>query len=727
MPSPQNLSGHAGRMRHGYELALPMDANIIARQAHSRGLPRAEAAVFAQVAQQKLRSLHRETGRPVSPTQVAVAVKRDAKEEVERSVATQEQIEAKGVTIADAMEMLANGVEDKNASSDHLRGGITIVAEEKDGRCTKRFKFDDDSLDRFFGGEDPYNMGRGMRNISLLHNGSDIITAICQHTELAVQLGKHLHAEDIINLYSANRMFHNAVNEHLLSSIKAWIAHRAPEAGRIFPFKLYRRLLVPDPAGRRLGDFLPATGRPQNELSRWMMRRTRSVPGLRYLQLVLGRDKGCREMVAILARNGHRCPPTMHSTLLRLWLLMDISTTRQRRALLRNKGLWTDVDLYNAQFFFVKLGLHFNDPVYGPGSYDLLILMMGQKGLYPLWQLLMRKQYTSLPEILKLAVRYSWVLTSGHWTSDFFTGDIHGVPFHECGVGHCEGWGLGDQHLMRPDELVPMEAVRRGLDLDNHIRYMMVWGYFDHKTGENLVPTEDEMYISDEERTLAHMDRAHHWRRKHVLKKRFHTLTPAEQRDIVEEDEDECLRAMGWCGEEEDMNDCQSGDDVDTSYSLEDEINRGYIVCPQPKGGGGDDGDDEYAGPVPDVDDEKAWGLFVNEVLIGLPPQLTADEALQAEAWHSYQDGERDYEWDWTRWLDEQRKKDVHNVSGRKGTWGAADANDGDQGGCADRCREENDDDADAGHWEWGMLYSDEDDGDEDDGCAAGDDEMQID
>lgn len=524
---------------------------------------------------------------------------------------------------------------------------VVVLETEREGRTSKRYKFDQDTLDEFFHGADPYDMSHHMKKLSLKYNGTDIITAICQNVELAVELGKYLHARDIINLYIANHMFHNAVNEHLLSSMKMWIAASAPEAGKIFSFKLYRRLLTHDPSGRKIGDVYPHL-RSEKLLSQWMMQRTRTIPGLKYVQLVLGRDQYCREMIAMLARNGHRCPPTMHSTMLKIWLLMDVSTTRQRQALLRNTDIWTDVDLYNAQFFFIKLGMHFNDPVYGPNTYDLLFLMMGQRGLYPLWQLLMHKKYTKLPELLELSVRYNFDIPPDHWGGDFFDSNLHGVPFDEVGIGHFEGWGMGDQHLMRPDELIPFEAVTRGLDLDEHIRYMMVWGYVDFKTGNNLVPTEEEMYISDDERVLAHMDTTHHWRRKHVLKKRWTELTPEQQQDIIEEDLDDQLRAMAWCGEDSDF-DAYASDDEEKPYDLDDEIERGYILSQQPK---------DHKSDVPPLDDEAGWSSFVNDALIGLPPQLTPDELLQAQAWHSYQDKERDYEWDWLRWLDAERNKD---------------------------------------------------------------------
>jgi hypothetical protein len=54
-------------------------------------------------------------------------------------------------------------------------------------------------------------------------------------------------------------------------------------------------------------------------------------------------------------------------------------------------------------------------------------------------------------------------------------------------------------HLLRPDELVIREAVRRQLDLKNHIMIMMLWGYLDPITGKDTPATEEEKYMSEDE------------------------------------------------------------------------------------------------------------------------------------------------------------------------------------------------------------------------------------
>lgn len=520
---------------------------------------------------------------------------------------------------------------------------VVIEEKEEDGRKTLQYKFNESALRTWFHGQDPYadDLSSKMSNFTLNDDRRDILTALCVNIELAVQIGKHLRPEDIVNLFIASRAFNKAISGYLLSSVRIWIQDRCPEAGHIFPFTLYKKHLICDPNGRTWGDIYEE--RPKG-LSPERMQQIRTIPGLRYMQLVLNRDRYCREIIAIMARNGHLMPKSMYSTLLRLWLIMELPKTEQRKALLRNKKMWRDQDLYNAQLFFIKLGMHFNDPIYGPCTYELVHLMMGQRGLYPLWQLLMRKKFTTLAEFIELKVRYDVQIRPEHWGFDLFARGFHRVPFYEVGIGHWEVWGKtgSRRHLGRPDELIPVEAVQRGLQLDDHIRHMILWGYFDWTTGENLVPTEEDMYISDEERALGHADTMHHWKKKHALKKRWDRLTPEEQRAIQEDDEDEKLRALAWCGEEEDDTYEYYSDSDDGEYNLDDEITRGYLMPSQPA---------NHQSTVPALDDKQGWAEFVNDSLIGMPYKVDEDEALRAQIFHQYDSDVSDDSTSWSVWL----------------------------------------------------------------------------
>ncbi|RDA95748.1 hypothetical protein CP533_5071 [Ophiocordyceps camponoti-saundersi (nom. inval.)] len=604
------------------------------------------------------------------------------------------------------------------------RHGIMEGVEE--GWC---FTFDSDGLDEYFGpSEQPYGDTDGNdmrllpgRSLGFKHHGVDLVTALCNHVELAVEIAKHLSPTDIVNLYSVNKAFHNSLKSHMLSSIRQIISHSAPEAGRIFPFKIYRRLLVDDPSGRQWeigGSNLHRDGQTD-----------RSIPGLRYLQLVLGRDRYCRDILAMFARHGFRFPPGTHEMLLRLWLLTDVSTSNQRKSLMRNTELWTDTDLYNGQMFLLKLAMLFNDPVFGPLEHDIPNLILGSRSaLYLLWKVLMRKAFTTPQQVIAAKIRYDFQVPAailqrliGRQRLDAHM-NVYGVPLRHVGVGHREGWGRGRSHLLRPDELIPLEAVTRGLALEDHLIHMMIWGNFDWDTAQNLVPDEDEMYISDEERTLANVDTSTMWQPRHALKKRWTSLTPAQQEKIREEDEDERLRALAWAAENPTPNpaDCDEHQRSVTAPlppCLDDEINRGCIIRPpepfrpSPSASSSQEGRQRRMREPPSLTDSLShWTAFGEEVLSSLPAELDGDERLRAETWNNYigvgKTAFESLDWDWSAWLRQQRRQQNLGAQPHQGADTPLSNGDEDNHG-----RDDDDDDGDEDEDD---EYEDEDYDDED-------------
>lgn len=165
---------------------------------------------------------------------------------------------------------------------------------------------------------------------------------------------------------------------------------------------------------------------------------------------------------------------------------MDVSTTSGRVQMMHNQTLFTDIDLYNIQLFICKLDMRFNDPIDGPGDESMRKLFLGQRGLTPLAHLLKRTQFLEMIDVIKLAVRYSYRVRPEHRGFEVF-----GIPPEEIGIGHLEGWGSGRVHLMRPDELVMRESIRRRLGLKYHIMEMMLWGYVDPTSGKNIEVTDE--------------------------------------------------------------------------------------------------------------------------------------------------------------------------------------------------------------------------------------------
>ncbi|KAF5529744.1 hypothetical protein FMEXI_13972 [Fusarium mexicanum] len=588
-------------------------------------------------------------------------MRRRLEEAVAREARTHEELAAMGVD-PEGLDERGNEYIDTNIDL-----GPDVEIKEPDSRLgiAKRVKFSKAYSHGLFEGHNPYEIENEVDHLtlSLKHTSLDLITALCCNLELAVEIGKHLSPRDIVSLYIASPTFREAITGHMLSCIRMWIDTNAPEAGKVFHWKLYGRTLIKDPADRN-----SSTHDARFLEGRWETAKTnpsqiRLIPGLKYLELVIGRDRYCREIIAIMARMGFRMPHTMHSTLLRLWVLLEIPTTRQRRLFLSSRKYWTNIHLYNAHFFIIKLSMAFTHPFFSPISIDMVKLMMGQKGLYPLWQCLMRQKYRTMSECMELKARYDLRLSTLAW--DRIQRErypsAYGVPLHEVGLGHLEGWGKGVLRLERPDEILPVEAASRGLHLDDHITQMMVWGYIDFETGENLVPTEDEMYISDEDEKLTKADNAHHWQRKHALKKRWTELTPEQQQDIKDDDADEHLRAMAWSSvDHEDLDwDRESDDESDGEYDINTEINRGYrmpaarneksspdeSMSDIPAGGEAirvenqEISADEIAEMVGGMDvpvqreEIEAWNTTLSELFINSTPEVNDDDYETAKAW----------------------------------------------------------------------------------------------
>ncbi|KAH6666851.1 hypothetical protein B0J14DRAFT_490477 [Halenospora varia] len=298
------------------------------------------------------------------------------------------------------------------------------------------------------------------------------------YPELLVEVGKHLRMRDFMILFCISKDFNFALRTHWKAHMLSLAAFMAPESSQVFRFNMYRPLCILDPLSRTIPHRL-------NEIQ--------VVPGIKWLQMVVHREKASRDILACMARQGHRMPGGMGMSLKKMWLLMDMATNRQRVAFMRS-SYWGWEDLYNVQMFVVKLDMRFNDPIDGPASDQMRKLFLGQRGLSPLWRLLKRTGFRSLEDVIKLSVRYNHEVKEKHkfWP-------IWEIPPHEIGIGHLEGWGKGNTHLYRPDELVVREAIRRRMNMKHHIMMMMLWGYCDPITGENTPPTEKEMYMSDDE------------------------------------------------------------------------------------------------------------------------------------------------------------------------------------------------------------------------------------
>ena len=124
----------------------------------------------------------------------------------------------------------------------------------------------------------------------------DFFSNMANMPELFMELAKHLRIKDLLSLYAISIDFHETINGHMSHCMRRCAEHQAPEAAKLYFFKFYGWLCIDDPAGRP---------HPKNK------DQMRKVPSLKWLQMVVHRDKTVRDILACMARQGHRMPQGM--------------------------------------------------------------------------------------------------------------------------------------------------------------------------------------------------------------------------------------------------------------------------------------------------------------------------------------------------------------------------------------------------------------------------------
>ncbi|KAK8112117.1 uncharacterized protein PG998_008574 [Apiospora kogelbergensis] len=400
----------------------------------------------------------------------------------------------------------------------------------------------------------------------------DLIDWLTSKPELIIQVGKHLPPDDLLNLYSVHRSFNEFISNFLRSSIVTWTDYNCPEAALVFNWRSldWRHLTISDPGKRPQESPLTPTGfhpwRPTKSTYRpkaaggddTSSRKgkekmvydddakedpvvIRLVPTIKWYIMCLKRQQAVDDILAHLAR---RATPTneLRRSLIRgdarssanincqCYILEAKAALKagkplpplKKLKLLSEIGMaglpeeilaFTDHDLLRMQCFFLKLELRFNDPIYGPEDQDLSYLMLGQRSLFPLRQLLFGEKYHTMDEMMALKVRFDLGCS---WT--MFEPAAPQVLLHQ-------NWKvLG---------LVAEESVRRGLNLHQHMLPLMMWGFVDWKTGRNLCPTEQEIYIPDGDHKTRHIDTSEEFTRIEILKGRWDSLTKPESEEVL--------------------------------------------------------------------------------------------------------------------------------------------------------------------------------------------------
>ena len=215
--------------------------------------------------------------------------------------------------------------------------------------------------------------------------------------------------------------------------------------------------------------------------------------------MILFREAVVDDILHSLALEGHCLPKRASLVIKKLWFTIDISDNNRRIGLMHNQDFWSSKDLFIAIMFFLKLDMRFTHPTTGNGELDLRRLILAQRSFSTLAKVLRREERKTQLDMLRMVVRTSYQPQRHRNMS------ILGVPPHEIGKLQFEGWGTGTATFISLDHLVVLEALRRRLNLQNHYVDMMLYGYVNKRTWEDIKrpdkPAEPELL---REETLDH-------------------------------------------------------------------------------------------------------------------------------------------------------------------------------------------------------------------------------
>ena len=292
-----------------------------------------------------------------------------------------------------------------------------------------------------------------------------IFNALLQYPELTLEFTKQLDIEDLISLYAISKDLHFLVNGRFTAMILGQSISKASESSKTFIFRCYKSLCMRDPA-RRLNETKP------DEL--------RFIPSFRWLRMILFREAVVDDILRSLAAEGHRVPKRTRLTIKKIWFTIDISDNARRIGLMHNTAFWSNKDLFLATMFFIKLDMRLTHPTAGNGETGLRKLLLGQRTLSTLAKVLRREEMRTQVDMLRMIIRFSYEPPSHRQM------DIMGVPSQEIGRLQYEGWGARKLKFVQIDELVMREAVKRKLNLQNHYLDMVIYGYIDKKTFQDI-------------------------------------------------------------------------------------------------------------------------------------------------------------------------------------------------------------------------------------------------
>ncbi|KAH7071095.1 hypothetical protein BKA63DRAFT_535087 [Paraphoma chrysanthemicola] len=298
----------------------------------------------------------------------------------------------------------------------------------------------------------------------------NIYKSLLRHPNLFFQFAIHVPLPSLIALYAIDKEFHFRLNKFSVGLIHDYARYHAACASHIFAWVLYPELLISDPMLR------PMDGR------HWL---ARDVPGLRWVGMVLWRQRVVRGFLSELGVAGHKVPSRMFSAVCKFWVVMEMRTTRMREAFLRDTEIWTDEDVLLVQMLLVKLDMRFADPTLGNGAVGLSHMLLTQRSLSTLYYVLVGKLKLDYDGATDMVVRTYLTgeldLDEYSWLGDELE---NGVPVEWWGIQMREGWHPDGLKMESAVDMVIAEGVRRGLNVQQYLLDFVLYGYLD-ENGKN--------------------------------------------------------------------------------------------------------------------------------------------------------------------------------------------------------------------------------------------------
>ncbi|OAL51505.1 hypothetical protein IQ07DRAFT_507477 [Pyrenochaeta sp. DS3sAY3a] len=300
----------------------------------------------------------------------------------------------------------------------------------------------------------------------------NVYKAILRHPNLFFQFALRLPYPAILALYAIDKEFHFRLNQYSVGLIHDYTRYHAPLASNVFSWIMYPKLCLSDPMLRPMDNRV------------WL---ARDVPGFRWVGMVLWREKVVRGILTLLATEGHRVPAAAESALCKFWVLMEKPKTRLREAFLTDRKVWSDEEILAMRCVAVKLDMRFTHPIAGHGATGLGHLLLTQKSLSVLWDVLRRKKTLVYEDTIEMVVK-TYLMTdldiaTFPWLLDEEQTD---VPEEDLGLLCREGWNAHAKPMKPALDMVFAEGFRRGLNLNKYLLDFALYGTVDPKTGENV-------------------------------------------------------------------------------------------------------------------------------------------------------------------------------------------------------------------------------------------------